>query len=95
MKHRVNWHLDMGPGKQFDEGDVIDLTPEKAAELEHFGVVTPLEAETEAVAEIDAAELKKMSKEQLAEYAQKKFSKVLDYADMTKGQMLAAIAELG
>jgi hypothetical protein len=94
-KHRVNWHLDLGKS-QHREGEEIYLEPELSAHLTKLGVVTPLEAEQQPVevAAIAPEVLTKMSKGKLADYAQEKFGKALNAADMTKDAMLAEIAAL-
>lgn len=91
-KHKVNWHLDMGKDK-FHGGDVIELDAKEAAPLVGFGVLTPLsEDESAEVEDMSSAQLAKVNKEQLAQYAKQRYGVALNSTEMTRDAMLAAIA---
>ncbi len=94
-KHKVNWHLDMGK-KQHHCGDVIDLDKDLADQLVPLGVVTPLEEDAQPETPVDdlsPAQLAKLNKEGLADYAKQRFGLELSASELTKDAMLAAIAE--
>lgn len=93
-KNRVNWSLDRGGKKPHTAGEIIDIPAKEAAELIALGVITPLEAgdEDTTVDDLETAELKTLTKEQLAEYAKRKYAVDLKPAESTKDSMLAAIA---
>lgn len=92
-KHRVNWHFPT-KHKDYRAGDFIEMEATEAAPYVGFGVLTPLAEEEAAseVADLSAAQLKTMTKDQIAEYARAKFSVELKPADSTKDAMLAAVA---
>lgn len=94
-KHKVNWKLSHKRG-DFKEGQIVDLTKAEAEELLPLGVITPLESseETGPVDALSAAQLKAMTKEELAQYAHEAFDAAIDPAESTKDEMLAKIAEL-
>jgi|SRR5579872_6730290 len=92
-KHRVNWHL-AAKEKDYRAGDVIVMDAKEAAPYIGFGVLTPI-AEDEEVAEVEdlsAAQLRSMTKDQIAAYAKARFGVELKPAESTKDALLAAVA---
>jgi hypothetical protein len=104
-KFRVNWNLDLGKKKLYREGDVIIVPEEHVEALLKSGVITAADAESTdpqepgksdagaQLAEIAAAQIARLTKDQLADLAKQQFGVELNPADLTKGAMLAAIAE--
>ena len=92
-KHKVNWHLHMGK-TEHHAGDEIDLSAEQAAPLVGFGVLTPVVEDevTPQAEDMSPSQLGKLTKDQLADYAKRRYGVELNSSDMTKDAMLAAIA---
>jgi hypothetical protein len=88
--YRVNWHLDRGVQSN-REGDVIDMAPEAADALVKFGVLTPIQADS-VDGQLTPAQLSKLTKDGLADYAKQRFQVDIDKS-ATKDAILAEIAE--
>lgn len=92
-KYKVNWHLHLGKTEP-RAGDEIELPAEQAAPLVGFGVLTAVVEDevTPQVEDMQPSQLAKLTKDQLADYAKRRYGVDLKPADMTKDTMLAAIA---
>lgn len=92
--HKVNWNLSGVKPHMLRPGDKVELDTEQAAPLVSCGVLTPLdEGEDSAeVEDLSAAQLRTMTKDQIAAYARTRFGVELKPTESTKDAMLAAVA---
>jgi hypothetical protein len=93
-KHKVNWHLHMGKD-EYREGDHVHMDAESAAPLVAMGVITPVDEEEESapeVATLSPSQLAKANKDTLTSYAKQHYGVELNATEMTRDEMLAAIA---